>query len=166
LKATKEQTQKMAISKSWTALVVLFAVAPSIAVHYDEFRAIEEFSALMEQQNDGEDSQRAVSLRGLQTDDDDAECSDTDRIVSQIGNSRLTMSKCGVLERKRCKPPSSISSATMNDSRTNPKCKAGTCGGCCRDFSSYLACDETGQQHTWIPCVCNSKTYVEVVVSV
>jgi hypothetical protein len=156
LKATKEQTQKMAISKSWTALVVLFAVAPSI----------EEFSALMEQQNDGEDSQRAVSLRGLQTDDDDAECSDTDRIVSQIGNSRLTMSKCGVLERKRCKPPSSISSATMNDSRTNPKCKAGTCGGCCRDFSSYLACDETGQQHTWIPCVCNSKTYVEVVVSV
>jgi hypothetical protein len=162
----------MTFSASWTALIFLLAVVSSSAANYDELRAIEEFSAMMEQQHDGEGSQRAVLLRGLQVDNDDDEssesvsCSNTDRIVSQIGNSRLTISKCGVMERKRCKASSSISSATMNDSRTSPKCKAGTCGGCCRDFSSYLVCDETGQQHTWIPCVCNSKTYVEVVVSV
>jgi hypothetical protein len=127
-----------------------------------EFETIEDFSAFMEEQH----LQEHRSMRGsvvFDEDNDPTDCTGTDRIVSRYGaNSRLTVSKCGLLERKMCVRRSTISTTVINDARTDARCKNGSCGGCCRDFS-YLVCDETGQQHSWVPCICNTKTYVEVV---
>jgi hypothetical protein len=127
-----------------------------------EFESIEEFSAFMDEQHQMEHR----SMRGsvvFDANNDPSDCSGTDRIVSRYGtNSRMTVSRCGMLERRMCVRRSTISLSVINDRRTDPVCKAGTCGGCCRDFS-YLVCDTTGQQHSWVSCICNSRTYVEVV---
>jgi hypothetical protein len=153
----------MTFLKSFTTLLLVLSAA-SYAVsseHDEEFPTIEEFSAFMEEQHPDE-QQHQTGMRGLRiynADNDPSDCSATDRLVSKYGNARLTVSKCGLLERKVCVAPSDISSSKINDVRTDPKCKAGTCGGCCRDYG-YLECDETGQQHSWVPCICNSKTYV------